>query len=80
MTPQQTVKNIVAKIGLGFHPDTPIADYVDPDGEPYFGEVEARLMQTELDAAHAQLGDELYDVTWYAVRELIKPTEREPNE
>ncbi len=32
----QFVKWCVAQIGLGYHPDTRFADYVEDDGTPYF--------------------------------------------
>ena len=39
----------VETIGLGFHPDTPFADYVDPDTEePVFAEATARKLDRKM--------------------------------
>jgi hypothetical protein len=55
------------KIGPGFHPDTPLEDYVRPGGEPSYDEGTARRLQSVLDYCLDTFGDEIYDIamSWY---------------
>lgn len=55
------IRACVLCIGLGFHPDTPAADYRLGD-RPSFTADEARRFQNDLDAACEVLGSRVYDV------------------
>jgi hypothetical protein len=39
------IKWCVEEIGLGYHPDTPFADYVDGDGRPSFSAADATRLE-----------------------------------
>jgi hypothetical protein len=43
----------VDRLGLGFHPDTPFADYVDANGERCFDSVTAQQLDEQLQRAFA---------------------------
>ncbi len=56
------VRKLVKDMGMGFHPDTPMEEYVDDSRRPIFSAKEAARRQAILDRAHAVLGDEVYSV------------------
>jgi hypothetical protein len=61
----------VNRIGAGYHPDTPFAEYVDAAGEPLFGEKDATELDSATDAAFSILGDDVYDVAARCQRQLL---------
>lgn len=56
------IRKLVQEMGMGFHPDTPMSEYVDDNRRPIFSAREAARHQAVLDRAHAVLGDEVYTV------------------
>ena len=56
------VRKLVKEMGMGFHPDTPMKEYVDDNRRLIFSAREAARHQAVLDRAHAVLGDEVYTV------------------
>ena len=56
------IRKLVKEMGMGFHPDTPMKEYVDDSRRPIFSAKEAARRQAVLDRAHAVLGDEVYTV------------------
>ena len=56
------IRKLVKEMGMGFHPDTPMKEYVDDNRRPIFSAREAARHQAVLDRAHAVLGDEVYTV------------------
>lgn len=56
------VKSVTSAIGLGFHPDTGAADYVNRlTNEPLFSSVEAQAFDEALAQAINLLGDSIYE-------------------
>jgi hypothetical protein len=56
---ESTLKKLAALISLvgeGFHPDTPIADYIKEDGSDLFTEAEAAEHQKTIDEVFAKYG------------------------
>ena len=46
-----------SSIGLGFHPETDFADYIDDDGKPVFTRSQARILNTSLEECYKILPD-----------------------
>ena len=52
-------------LGGGFHPDTPIADYVNTGtGEQTYTDAEISRLQPLIDGCFDIMGDEVYDYSW----------------
>lgn len=60
--PEDAVRHLVRRVGEGFHPDTPAAEYVRDDLTPSFTPEEARSIDASLARAFAALGERVYEV------------------
>ena len=57
------IRRIAYEIGLGFHPDTPMDDYINGKGEALFSRRRALKLQSKLYWAFEVLGEErIYQV------------------
>jgi len=56
------VNRLQDKIGVGYHPDTRAAEYVNDDDEPLFSELEAEEIDENMDRVFDLLGDEVYEI------------------
>lgn len=65
---RQFIRSCVRVIGIGYHPDTPFADYVDGDGRPTLSDDGAAYLQGQHDEAVRLLEKfALHDLDVYAV-------------
>ena len=67
MTKMQAVSFLVQmidRVGMGYHPDTPIEDYVDSNGHPTFSDeyMEKQVLQAKHDEMMEVLGDKAYSI------------------
>jgi len=71
---QAVVRKLIKKLGLGFHPDTPISDYVETrTGKPSFSPAETQRLQRQIDCAFQTLGvPGIHDYAWNTVRPLLR--------
>ncbi len=61
-------------IGPGFHPDTPMIDYVTGDGNLTFNASEARINQVKMNMAWELLGESIYDIlTEWGIKMGLQP-------
>lgn len=61
------------ELGLGYHCDTPISDYVNADnGEPIFSEEEVERLQPLHDDMMRTLGNEAYDLAWAVAYNMLQ--------
>ncbi len=74
MTCKKAKDDVVALhklIGIGYHPDTAIADYVDRNGKPSFTKAVAAEWQKKLDSAKDVLDDEIYEIGLRIAKAMI---------
>ena len=70
---EKFIRAIANEIGLGFHPDTPMEDYIDGDGNALFSPSVASEKQSKLMYAFELLGEErIYQVLEPISRKQLK--------
>lgn len=65
------LRDSVRTVGLGFHPDTPFAEYVDDAGGRAFGDETAAVCEADLARAFELLGERVYDICADEQRRLM---------
>lgn len=58
---KKTIDFLFEKIGIGFHPDTPINDYVDHSGNDVFTPEQAETLQYQVDECFEVAGFDPYE-------------------
>jgi GMP synthase-like glutamine amidotransferase len=62
------IEQVARRIGVGFHPDTHAADYVDANGQYLFDEATAAALNEAMKRAFAILGERIYEVAHDAIK------------
>jgi hypothetical protein len=57
------LKSRILELRIGFHPDTPFADYVDSNGNRVYTEAQAVEYDAELDEIFELWNNEVYEVS-----------------
>ena len=70
------VKDMIARCGLGFHPDTPVDKYVDANDRPSFSKAETKLLQRIESRAYAMGGFDQYEIAMQEMRPLIRAAKK----
>jgi hypothetical protein len=70
------VKEMIAKAGMGFHPDTPVAGYVDRHGKPGFTKAETKRLQGMESKAYAMGDFDQYAIAMQEMRPLIRAAKK----
>jgi len=76
------VKEMVARCGMGFHPDTPVDSYTDDKGKPGFSKAETKRLQAMESKAYAMsrpygMGDfDQYEIAMQEMRPLIEAAKK----
>jgi len=71
---KQMVRHCVHRFGLGFHIDTPFADYVDANGDPILCDMDADAYERQMDAAYDMLtnaGADPYEIALTYMRDTF---------
>ena len=50
------------RLGFGYHPDSPLSEYVNPNDTPTFSKAELKKLQPKHDAMMEVLGEEVYEL------------------
>ncbi len=70
---EKFIRAIANEIGIGFHPDTPMEDYIKANGEALFSPRRAYKLQSKLMYAFELLGeDRIYQVLEPISRKQLK--------
>jgi hypothetical protein len=67
---KEWLRRLCRDFGLGFHPDTPAADYIDGEGQSLPPEIVTAL-DDSIDRAFKILGDEIYEVCGEVAEDMM---------